>query len=68
MVVYAERKTLKTVMKGQMKKESVIIQNNIKDSSRPSFLLGRQVTISLPSNHSRNDGLVGRENWCLRHF
>lgn len=68
MVVYVERKTLKTVMKGQMKKESVIIQNNIKDRSRPSCLLGRQVTISLPSNHSRNDGLVGRENRCLRHF
>lgn len=67
-VVYTERKTLKSVMKGQMKKESVIIQQNIKDSSGPSFLLRRQVTISLPWNHSRNDGLVGRENWCLRHF
>lgn len=67
-VVYTERKTLKSVMKGQMKKESVIIQQNIKDSSGPSFLLRRQVTISLPWNHSRSDGLVGRENWCLRHF
>lgn len=67
MVVYAERKTLKSVMKGQMKKKSVIIQQNIKDSSRPSFLLRRQLTISLPWNH-RNDGWVGRENWCLRHF
>lgn len=67
-VVYTERKTLKSVMKGQMKKESVIIQQNIKDSSGPSFLLRRQVTISLSWNHSRNDGLVGGENWCLRHF
>lgn len=67
-VVYTERKTLKSVMKGQMKKESVIIQQNIKDSSGPSFLLRRQVTISLPWNHSRNDRLVGSENWCLRHF
>lgn len=67
-VVDTERKTLRSVMKGQMKKESVIIQWNRKDSSEPFFLLRRQVTVSLSWNHSRNDGLVGGKNWCLRHF
>lgn len=60
-----KEKHLSLSMKSQMKKESVIIQGDIKGGGRPSFLPERQVTISLSRNHSRSDRWAGRKK---RHF